>query len=266
MAKDVVKKSPGLPAALMKQMAADAGKGSEGVGADDMVVPFVKLAQSMNPELKKAKPEYISGLEEGMFFNSASNEVYGEDFAFVPVKYERQYLEFQYPREGDGGFKGSHDGSIMNDVVEGPAGENLLPDAGSEIIITGHWYVLVLPDGGRPTPAVISLAKTQFKASRKLMYNLKAVELEAASGQAFTPPLWYNVVRAHSAPTSNEHGDWMLWNFVVSGNVMEIDPDGHLYNRGKEFFEAVKTGKARAAEYDREPGEEKTDIDDEVPF
>lgn len=256
-----------LPAEMMESLMGDSGRGLEDASSDDMIIPFLKQAQSLSPEVKKSKPEYIPGLEEGMFFNSATGEIYGEEVFIVPCKYERQYLEF-VPVESGGGFRGSHDASILNECKDGPLGEHLLPD-GNEIVVCGVWYVLVLDKEGNYSSAVISLAKSQFKQSKKLMTKLRMVQLATPDGKTFNPPPFYNLVKVKGLPTSNEKGDWMLWDFALEGSVFTLDNGAQLYESAKGLIAAVESGAAKAAEPESPAGGSApgSDMpDDETPF
>ncbi len=263
MANAVAKKEDKLPAEMMDDLMADSGKGLEGSSSEDMIIPFLKMAQSLSPEVKKSKPEYIQGLEEGMLFNSATREIYGEEVYIVPCKYERQYLEF-VPVENGGGFRGQHPASILDECKEGPLGEQLLPD-GNEIVICGVWYVLVLAKDGSYSSAVISLAKSQFKQSKKLMTKLRMIQLPNPKGGTFNPPPFYNLVKVKGLPTSNDKGDWMLWDFELDGSVLALDNGKELYENAKSLIAAIDSGAVKAAEPESPSGSNDMP-DDEVPF
>jgi hypothetical protein len=54
-------------------------RGTENIGVGDIKPPALRIAQSNSPEAKRSeKDKYIAGLTEGMFFNSSTNEIYGE--------------------------------------------------------------------------------------------------------------------------------------------------------------------------------------------
>ncbi len=256
---NVAKKEEGALAAA--SFFEDAGSGFENVGSADIIIPFMKLAQSLSDEVKKTKPEYIDGLEEGDFFNSATNAVFKREdgFDFVPVHYERQYLQFAPNR---GGFEGMQDSSIMDHTERNDKGQNLLAN-GSEIVEAACWYIIVLSKDG-PQQAVMSMSKSQMQPSRKLMTNLKQVQLKTPDGKGtFTPPLFYNVVHATSTPKSNDQGDWMVWDFSIAGNVESLEDGESIYAGAKAMRAAVISGAAKAAppSVDGQGG-----MDDEIPF
>ena len=45
------------------------GAGFENVNASELAIPFLKIASSQTPEVKKGNTKHVEGLEEGMIFN-----------------------------------------------------------------------------------------------------------------------------------------------------------------------------------------------------
>ena len=68
-------------------------------GAGDIEFPQLKLAQSTSDEVKKQKEAFIKGLEAGMYFNSITKEVYGENVDIQPIFYFRETVVY---KEEDG--------------------------------------------------------------------------------------------------------------------------------------------------------------------
>lgn len=266
-----------LPAELLEQIALDAGMGSEDATTEDMILPFLKIAQALSPEVNKRESVYIDGLEQGDFFNTASQATYkGESGLYlVPVYFQRKYLEWT-PRDAGGGFNGEHPADIMDKTKPGPKGENFL-DNGNEIVITGTWYCLVIDgkSGDVLDQAVISLSKTQLKKSRGLMSRLKQVTVtNPATGRKVNTPLFYNVLKVTSVPESNDQGNWYGWKFDLAGNVFQFESGAEIYDGSKVLLEALRSGKARAADpnpsdnLDRGSAgaEGQKPLDDETPF
>lgn len=264
----------GLPAEMMQDLEQDAGRGIEDATTDDMIIPFIKLAQALSPEVNKREAEYIPGLEQGDFFNSATQEAWkgDEGMLLVPVTYQRKYLEWT-PRAQGGGFGGEHDASIMNSATWDDQDFVYKLGNGNHVEPTATWYVLIAnPETGDTQQAVLALSKSQLKKSRQLMTKLKTVSLKGASGRRFNPPVFYNVIRATSVPESNDQGSWFGWHLKLEDNVFNLPDGGEIYQQAKTFLEAVNTGQVKAAEPSEfaEQGaatETGTDgLEDEVPF
>ena len=76
--------------------------GFEMMRAKDMTVPRLSLAQSTTPQIKKANEKYVPGLEEGMFFNSVTGEIYGTKVLVIPLFFFRSRIFFKDLKEGGG--------------------------------------------------------------------------------------------------------------------------------------------------------------------
>lgn len=251
-----------LPAEMLDQLAGDAGRGMEGAGTEDMVIPFIRVAQALSPEVNKRESEYIEGLEQGDFFNTATRAKYGgeEGFYFVPALYERKYLEFT-PRDAGGGFHGEHGPEIMQQTQRGEKGGDMLPN-GNEIVVNGTWYGLVVDkETGEYEQAVLAMAKTQLKHSRTLMTQLRSLTLKAPNGQRFNPPLFYNLLHVTSIPESNDQGSWFGYNPKIAGSVLDLQDGAEIYEQAKALAAAVQAGEKKAAAPEESPGS-----DEDIPF
>lgn len=137
------------------------GRGNEGVGLQDLVIPRIDVVQSLSPVRKKSDPAYIDGAEEGMLFNSVSRELYGEVVEVIPVIYRREFVVWR-DRTVGGGFRGT-----FTNAREAEARKQEVNDAGEgpcDVIEAGQHIVLVLPDLGE---AAIAMAKSKMKVSRQ---------------------------------------------------------------------------------------------------
>ena len=85
--------APVLDLALVAQ---DAGQGLSEINMDTIQIPFLKILSSMSPQTKKQKKEYIEGAEEGMIFNTVTEELIdgAEGITVVPCYFEPVALEW----------------------------------------------------------------------------------------------------------------------------------------------------------------------------
>ena len=69
-----------------------AGTGLEEAGADDYAIPFLRVLQSMSPQLKKSDGKYIQGAEEGNLFNTVTESYYDgtEGVEIIPCAYKKK--------------------------------------------------------------------------------------------------------------------------------------------------------------------------------
>ena len=84
------------PTMDLSLVAQDAGQGLSAVNMDTIQIPFLKILSSMSPQTKKQKKEYIEGAEEGMIFNTVTEELIdgAEGITVVPCYFEPVALEW----------------------------------------------------------------------------------------------------------------------------------------------------------------------------
>lgn len=76
--------------------------GMEDVTAADIAMPRVGLCQSGTPQRKRNDPKFIEGLEEGDFFNTTTNEIYGKVIRLIPIRFFKSRMKF-FPLDDGGG-------------------------------------------------------------------------------------------------------------------------------------------------------------------
>ena len=84
------------PSIDLSLVAQDAGQGLSEVNMDTIQIPFLKILSSMSPQTKKSKKEYVDGAEEGMIFNTVTEELIdgAEGITVVPCYFEPVALEW----------------------------------------------------------------------------------------------------------------------------------------------------------------------------
>lgn len=115
--------------------------------AGDVEFPQLKLAQGQTDEAIKQKDAHIKGLEPGMYFNSITREVYGEEVEIVPISFFREIVTFN---EKDGPIE------FFNYVVS--------------------------VNGDKKDLAVMSLKSTAIKIAKRLNAYIKIKELPSYAG------------------------------------------------------------------------------------
>lgn len=237
-----------LPAEFVGSLTGDAGRGSENAGAEDQALPFIKCAQAISKEVQSRESVFIKDLQVGDFFNSVSKRIWpGENgFDFLPVFYIRQYLEWG-PKRGDG-FKGSHGPEILKKATRDDKGVYRL-ESGNVITIAATWYGYIVDKAtGDTEAAILSLASTQLKKSRGLMYNIKNVRLANPAGGTFNPPIFAHLVHVTSVPESNAQGNWYGVNLTLDQlGVTRLPNAQAVYERAKALYEMAASGKVREA-------------------
>lgn len=199
-------------------------RGSENVTTQDVVIPRIELVQGLSPCIDENKAEYIDGAKPGMLYNSVTRQLYGNQLTVIPVFFKKQFLAWRDRKKG-GGFGGAHDS--MQEAAERIATQEN-PDEW-EAIETAQQIVLILdPDTGETSEAVISMARTKMKVSRQWnslirlngfdrfsrMYNLFSVDEQNSINQDYKN---YGVQYIDWTPAEPYKHAETLYNSIASG-------------------------------------------------
>lgn len=71
--------------------------GFEQAEKDDFVLPRLTISQALSPELDRSHAKYIDDLEQGMFFNTVTGEIYGEEIEVIALFFTKQRIKFKKP-------------------------------------------------------------------------------------------------------------------------------------------------------------------------
>lgn len=249
---------------------ADAGVGFEGTTAKDLSVPFIGILQSNSPQIDGDSP--VEGAKPGMLINTVTNELLDGDKgqAFIPVHYDRAYVEW-VPRNKGGGFVGLH--AVESELVKlelakqnGQRGKIVLEN-GNELIETEYCYVLTL-DVDMVTPtgfAVLSLTSTKLTPFRKFKTSLFMLKGK--------PPLFVNRAILKTDKQKNEKGTFYNAKFVPakvdwkSSLIPNNAEHKELIEEAKSFRSMVLSGMAKAAfETQNAAGDTGSGNSEEAPF
>ena len=232
----VVKKEEGALAVNMFE--ADADKGSQNMGQDDLALPFLKVLGQLSPETNKRDGKYVEGAEPGMILNSVTNELYDgtKGIQVLPAFYERKYVEWQDRGEGKGAPAAIHnaDSDIVSTTTRDKSFKDRLPN-GNYLENTANHFVVVL--GKSPQSALISMKATQLKISRKLNSMMMGIKLQGKNG-LFTPPTYSHIYNLKTVQMSNDKGTWFGWDVSKVGPI----EDKSVYESAKSFAEKVGKG------------------------
>ena len=231
-------------AAMQQQFADDANAGFEEADASAYAIPFLQVLQSGSPQCKKSDGAYIKGAEEGMFYNTVTQEVYsGEDgLIVIPCHYTQRFIEWK-ARESGGGFVAEHlpTDPCVGQTRKDEKGRDMLPN-GNTLVDTRNHYVMIVGADGSLTPALLAMSSTQTKVSRQWMSKMQGIKIKNADGQFVTAPMSSRKYKLTTVAKSNDKGSWFVPNVELAGIV----EDPAEYQAAADFRNAVRSGEARA--------------------
>lgn len=190
-----------------------AGKGLEEV--TDVSTPYLKLAQTISAECNKNKPEYIPGLEAGMFFCSATKKVYGATVEVIVLATRKSYVLV----DDDGQYKGremSYQPTWQRDVagaIRTP--EGFKAQLNYDYLVVAKDDVAKDPDAVK-TPMVYSLKRSDVGAA--IAWNTALKQLRLPEGQPC--PLFGGVWKLTSCFRESKKGSWYSVSTGKGSNIV----------------------------------------------
>jgi hypothetical protein len=230
----------------------DSNRGSEEVTIQDVTIPRLSIIQDLSPQRKKNNAEYIDGAEEGMMFNTVTNQLFAEPVLFVPVYFRLEWLVWKH-RDAGGGLMGVFD--TQDEAVAFIAGHMLAgqtTEKGEPVLeaqdTAQHFGLLLDPnspaDNPHATEIVVSMSRSQLKPSRQLNSQVRI-----AGGDR-----WERYYRLSPVQVDGAKGDYWNWKVEQLGFVSEA-----VYQQAEALYEAVKTGQRDVQREDPEVADELTD-------
>lgn len=199
-------------------------RGSENVGADDLVIPRLELVQDLSPCRKKSDPNYIEGIEEGMLYNNVTRQNYGVESLVIPVYFRKEWLIWK-DRDAGGGFRGA----FSTEALATEAMAQLEDGDDCEVVDTAqHFCLLIQPETGKVEEIVVSMNKSKMKVSRKWNSLIRM-----NGGDSFA-----RIYRMGTVSEKNSKNQ-DYYNLVVSPAGF---PSKALYERAEKLYEAIAAG------------------------
>ena len=226
-------------------------RGSEEVTIQDITIPRLSMVQDLSPQRKKNNAEYIEGCEEGMTFNTVTNELYADPVIFVPVYFRLEWLVWKH-RDAGGGLQGvcaNQEEAVALVAAHPLAGQTT--EKGEPVLeiqdTAQHFGLLLDPNSPaedpRATEIVVSMSKSQLKPSRQLNSQVRI-----AGGDRFE-----RYYRLSAVQVDGARGEYYNWKVEQLGFVAE-----KVFAQAEALYESVVSGK-RDVERDSTTQEEVDD-------
>lgn len=218
------------------------GTGFENVTAADLLIPRLAILQGLSPQVTRGAPEHDPDAKVGEIYDVGLQQNFGDQITFIPVFYQKQWLEWA-PRASGKGLQGIHDtDAILNETEKDEKGRDVLPN-GNYITETAQFYGLNASANFRK--CFLPMASTQLKKARRLLTLATGERLQRADGSEFVPPLFYRSYSLTTVPESNNEGNWMGWKIERAQALTEFDGFEQLMQEIKMFRESLAAGSVK---------------------
>lgn len=215
----------------------DANLGLENVGQEDLALPFLKVLSRQDPILDTIDAK------AGDIYNTVTGEYYkgATGVKVVPCAYQRRFLEWMPRGSGSGAPVNIYTPADERPKVERSSDDNrdyVVGGEGSYLEETHQHFVLMIdPESGVATHALIAMKSTQLKKSRKFNSMVASRVMQGKNGQ-FTPPRFSHTYLFKTNSEENSKGSWHGWEITLD----EVVGDGGLYAQAKAFSESILKG------------------------
>ena len=195
----------------MSKLTELAGQGIDQI--TDVKTLYLKLAQDITDETKKAKPNYIPGLEAGMFFCPVTKKIYGTTVDVIVLATRKAYFLL----DDDGEFKGAED-RIQPSWKRDVAGA-LRTEEGYKAIVT-YSFLVVTPDD-LEHKMVLTLKNTDVPAAKDWNTLIKELRLENGAPCPIFGGIW-------TLSANFREGKKGSWYSISTGNGSSIKFKGFI--------------------------------------
>lgn len=261
MTKDLAKRKDYTP--IVADYGDDAGVGFEkDVVGEDIAIPFLTLLQALSPQV--AGPQAIEGAEAGMFFNTATKDVYPDGIEFIPVAKERYVVEW-VPRDDGGGYVGRHERTddIVLEAKKKYAINEMKSPAGNDLVDTAYVYGIALTPDGETAEILIAFKSSALGPYRGFNTEINKQMITTPDGRKQRVPIFANRVRITSFDDADKKGR-PFKNFVLSpveGTKFVhclLAEDSDLYQIAKEMNIQVVGGNVKV-DFEKQGGTSEDD-------
>ena len=256
-----VQPAPPITAVVVQQMdyGEDAGAGMEGIGQDEMLIPFVRILQANSAQCTEGSPAYDPAVRPGTLFNSATGDYHSKDqgFGFIPCARDVSFTEW-VPIDAGGGGGGGFRGTWAHDDPRIPALRKAQGDfvalkleGGTQLVETFTFTGLVIPIdyGGNwindeASPGVVSFTSTQIKKYKMILNRLQSLVGRPAKAPIYA---WRWVFG--SQPEKNKKGSYYGWKARLAedtANDSRMNKSEELFQMARELNLLIKSGGAKA--------------------
>ena len=227
---------------MMSLFEDNAGAGIGEITADDLGTPRITIIQPGSPQIKKTHAKYSPDAKVGdLMFTATNTFVDGDEgIRFLPVYYDRNYVEW---KEGRNGFVAVHplDTPLMAQTTRDQSYNDVLtkPDGSRTILQNTANHYGFAEINGELQRCVINMSRSQLKVSRAWLGLINGTRMNGAKGE-FTPPSYSHWYLIRVVEISGDKGNY--YNFAVTQERSLNDKETELFGEAQEFSSFAQKG------------------------
>jgi len=183
--------------------------GLENARPEDFQIPRLQIAQALSPQLLRSKPEYIAGLMVGQFFNTVTQEIYGDSVQVIPVKFSVSRLRFfggVLECQSKNGIDGGHHAPLCDNCGFAKWGSGK-DGAGTDCKEYRNWLIL---DTVLGMPMSLSFKSASLVVSKTWSTLLRTRRLKLSTGQSVAAPAFATIYELRSAEKPGPKGTFYV--------------------------------------------------------
>ena len=216
---------------------ADAGRGMENMGQEDLALPFLKVLSGNDPVLDENETA-----RKGDIYNTVTGAIFkGKDgVRVIPCAYQRRFIQWAPRGSGTGAPVAIYEPQDGRPRTERSPEDNkdYVVDSNGEYIEETHQhFVVIINEDGSYETALIAMKSTQLKKSRKWNSMMASRSMMGLNGP-FTPPRFSHIYHLKTIQEENSKGSWHGWEMSVEGPIQDV----LLYQRAKSFADSITAG------------------------
>lgn len=233
-------------------------EGFDQMDRSDVILPRLAICQSLSPQLKASKPEFIKGLADGDLFNSVSEEIYGGEIHLIPIQMSKSRILFNPLNQGGGikcqSMNGIDGGQICPQGCAQCPNSKFAEDGTPPACNNFYNYPVVLLPA--MSPAIFSMKSSAVKVAKRWNARMQLLG---------DYPMFAGVYKVKTVEQTSNNNTFFSPTITFSRFATEQE-----FKLAKGFYESFQ-GKNVMAEAEQELHEEKpaagADIPDEdIPF
>lgn len=208
--------------------------GLENARPEDFQIPRLQIAQALSPQLLRSKPEFIPGLMVGQFFNTVTQEIYGDTVQVIPVKFSVSRLRFfggSLECQSKNGVDGGHHAPLCGNCEFSKWGSGK-DGVGTDCKEYRNWLIIDTTQG---MPMSLSFKSASLVVSKTWSTLLRTRRMKLSTGQSVAAPAFATIYELRSAEKPGPKGTFYVPVVKVVGPAT-----AELMKYGADLFRSFK--------------------------